>query len=55
MEIFFNRKKWGKDEMKSNYENQSTQAHSLQTVKNRKSEDSWKGNLLPKPAADIRR
>lgn len=39
MEIFFNGKEWGKDEMKKDYENQSTQDNSLQTVKNRKSED----------------
>lgn len=41
--------------MKKDYENQSTQARSLQTVKNRKSEDSWKGSLLAKPAAEVRR
>lgn len=29
MEIFFNRKEGGKDEMKKDYENQSTQDHSL--------------------------
>lgn len=46
MEIFFNRKERGKDEMKKDYENQSTQDHSLQTVKNRKSEDQLERQFI---------
>lgn len=44
MEMFFNR--WEKEGMKKGYGNPGSQNHSLETVKNIKSEDQLKGNLL---------
>lgn len=46
MEIFFNRKEWGKDEMKKDYENQNIQDHSLHTAKNRKSKDQLERQFI---------
>lgn len=49
MEIFFNRKEWEKEGMKKDHENQDSQDHSLQTVKNRKSEDQLERQIIAKP------
>lgn len=46
MEIFFNRKEWEKEGMKKDYENQDSQDHSLETVKNRKTEDQLERQFI---------